>query len=165
MRQSIEMNRNHESNAMIKYLGTASLMQQLDRKVMVQLYDGRIYFGILRSYDQYLNIVLTECVQRLIIGKDFCDMVVVVDEEKKGRRRRTQLLIRGDQIAILGEVDEQKEQGILRNRLLVKKEKRDMLSAYQNKKYKEELAERQRMRSLQKRGMTGEYFDRMIYDE
>lgn len=47
--------------------GAASLAELLDTKVSVLLQDGRYLIGILRSYDQYLNLVLESTVERQVV--------------------------------------------------------------------------------------------------
>ena len=52
--------------AMDAYLpGAASLVDQLDSKIFTILRDGRNLVGILRSFDQYLNLVLEETFERV----------------------------------------------------------------------------------------------------
>jgi U6 snRNA-associated Sm-like protein LSm1 len=46
--------------------GAASLVDHLDQTVSVLLQDGRNFIGILRSYDQYLNLVLHKATERLV---------------------------------------------------------------------------------------------------
>lgn len=41
------------------------LLDMVDKKVDVLLRDEKEYIGILRSYDQFANLVLTECYERI----------------------------------------------------------------------------------------------------
>ncbi|KAF2873058.1 hypothetical protein BDV95DRAFT_568675 [Massariosphaeria phaeospora] len=47
------------------FLTSAMLLDMVDKKVDVLLRDEKEYIGILRSYDQFANLVLTECVERI----------------------------------------------------------------------------------------------------
>lgn len=48
--------------------GAASLLEQLDTRVLIILGDGRHLVGILRSFDQFLNLVLEETSERIILA-------------------------------------------------------------------------------------------------
>lgn len=52
----------------------ASLVEDLDKRLMVILRDGRKYVGILRSFDQFSNIVLSDAVERIIVDRQFGDI-------------------------------------------------------------------------------------------
>ena len=47
--------------------GAASLLEQLDKKVMLILRDGRHLVGLLRSFDQFLNLVLADTHERIVL--------------------------------------------------------------------------------------------------
>ena len=44
--------------------GSASLVEQLDRRLLLILRDGRHIIGILRSFDHFCNLILEDCVER-----------------------------------------------------------------------------------------------------
>lgn len=46
--------------------GAASLAEQIDSKILIVLRDGRNLVGILRSFDQYVNLILEETYERVI---------------------------------------------------------------------------------------------------
>jgi U6 snRNA-associated Sm-like protein LSm1 len=95
--------------------GAASLIDQLDCHILIVLRDGRNLIGVLRSFDQYMNLVLEETAERVIfegkwkqyltrskyfnyIIKDkYCDVPLGL------------FLVRGDSIVLLGEIDKDKE--------------------------------------------------------
>ncbi len=54
--------------------GTASLLEELDKRLMVLLRDGRTLIGYLRSVDQFANLVLHRCIERIHVGRDFGDI-------------------------------------------------------------------------------------------
>lgn len=79
------------------FIQAASLIEQLDKKLMVMLRDGKILIGYLRSVDQFSNLVLHRTVERIYVGKKFGDIP------------RGVFLIRGENVAVLGEIDPLKE--------------------------------------------------------
>lgn len=53
--------------------GAASLIEDLDKRVLLVLRDGRHLIGVLRSFDQYVNLVLEETFERVLLpGKCSC---------------------------------------------------------------------------------------------
>ena len=54
--------------------GTASLIEELDKKLMVLLRDGRTLIGYLRSVDQFANLVLHRTIERIHVGNDYGDI-------------------------------------------------------------------------------------------
>eukprot|EP00741_Cyanophora_paradoxa_P012626 tig00020614_g12199.t1 len=77
--------------------GTASLVGELDKKLLVFLRDGRKLVGILRSFDQFANLVLEECHERIIVGLDYGDVPLGV------------YLIRGENVVLMGEIDPERD--------------------------------------------------------
>lgn len=87
--------------------GSASLVEQLDRRIMIVLRDGRHLVGILRSFDQFSNMVLDETSERRVLllkkqpntgGGD--DVTCYYTDILLGL-----YLVRGDSMVLLGEVD------------------------------------------------------------
>ena len=54
--------------------GTASLIEELDKKLMVLLRDGRTLIGYLRSVDQFANLVLHRTIERIHVGNEYGDI-------------------------------------------------------------------------------------------
>ena len=54
--------------------GTASLLEELDKRLMVLLRDGRTLIGVLRSVDQCANLVLHQCIERIHVGAEYGDI-------------------------------------------------------------------------------------------
>ena len=52
----------------------ASLVEELDKKLLVMLRDGSTILGTLRSFDQFANIVLQDAVERIIVGSSYSDI-------------------------------------------------------------------------------------------
>ncbi|XP_017779605.1 PREDICTED: U6 snRNA-associated Sm-like protein LSm1 [Nicrophorus vespilloides] len=80
--------------------GTAHLLDELDKKLMVLLRDGRTLIGYLRSVDQFANLVLHRTIERIHVGKEYGDIP------------RGVFIVRGENVVLLGEIDEQKEAGL-----------------------------------------------------
>ncbi|ETN81470.1 hypothetical protein RB195_019060 [Necator americanus] len=74
--------------------GAISLFEQLDKKLVVVLRDGRKLIGYLRSIDQFANLILEDVVERTFVDKYYCDI------------NQGFLLIRGENVEIAGEIDE-----------------------------------------------------------
>ncbi len=77
--------------------GAASLFEQLDKQVMVVLRDGRNLVGVLRSFDQYSNMVLEDTYERHVVQGKYGDLPLGL------------YLVRGDSMVMLGEVDPKRE--------------------------------------------------------
>lgn len=69
------------------------LAEELDKKLLIQLRDGRKILGILRSFDQFANLVLEGAVERIFVGEQYGDIPLGLQ------------LIRGENVVLLGEVD------------------------------------------------------------
>ncbi|CCE61789.1 hypothetical protein TPHA_0B01170 [Tetrapisispora phaffii CBS 4417] len=78
---------------------TAAIVGSVDRKVFVLLRDGRILFGVLRTFDQYANLILQYCVERIYF----------TEENKYAEELRGVFMVRGENVVMLGEVDIDKE--------------------------------------------------------
>mmetsp|Transcript_36393 Transcript_36393/g.102804 ORF Transcript_36393/g.102804 Transcript_36393/m.102804 type:complete len:133 (+) Transcript_36393:253-651(+) len=73
--------------------GTA-LAEELDKKMLVQLRDGKKIVGVLRSFDQFANLVLEGAVERIIVGQLYGDIPLGLN------------VVRGENVVLLGEIDE-----------------------------------------------------------
>ncbi|CAH8463324.1 unnamed protein product [Dicrocoelium dendriticum] len=77
------------------YPGSASLFQDIGKKMMICLRGGRIYMGFLRIIDQFGNIVIHKAFERIIVKNKFADVPQGI------------LMIRGENITIIGELKEE----------------------------------------------------------
>ncbi|XP_036267450.1 U6 snRNA-associated Sm-like protein LSm1 [Pipistrellus kuhlii] len=77
--------------------GTTSLIEDIDKKHLVLLRDGRTLIGFLRSIDQFANLMLHQTVEHIHVGK------------KHGDIPRGIFVVRGENVALLGETDLEKE--------------------------------------------------------
>jgi U6 snRNA-associated Sm-like protein LSm1 len=84
-----------ESNSITvqSYLpGSASLVEDLDKRVMVVLRDGRTLIGYLRSIDQFANLLLQDTIERIHVGKEYGDIP------------RGIFIVRGENLVLIGEI-------------------------------------------------------------
>ena len=77
--------------------GAASLLEQLDKRILIVLRDGRHLVGKLRSFDQYMNLILEDTCERVLLSGKYCDFPLGL------------YIVRGDNIVLLGEIDADKE--------------------------------------------------------
>ncbi len=47
--------------------GSASLIDHLDKKLMLVLRDGRYLVGVLRSFDHFMNLTLEQTHERVVL--------------------------------------------------------------------------------------------------
>ncbi len=67
-----------------------ALVEELDKLLLVQLRDGRKLVGILRSFDQFANLVLERCVERVIVGVQYAEVHLGLH------------VVRGENVVLLG---------------------------------------------------------------
>ncbi|XP_031501046.1 sm-like protein LSM1B [Nymphaea colorata] len=77
---------------------STSLASYLDKKLLVLLRDGRKLLGVLRSFDQFANVVLEGACERVIVGDLYCDIPLGL------------YVIRGENVVLIGELDLEKEE-------------------------------------------------------
>mmetsp|Transcript_4010 Transcript_4010/g.4100 ORF Transcript_4010/g.4100 Transcript_4010/m.4100 type:complete len:95 (+) Transcript_4010:298-582(+) len=75
-----------------------ALQEWIDKRISVITNDGRNIVGNLKGFDQTINLILEESHERV-----FC-LTVGVEQVPLGL-----YIIRGDNIAIIGELDEEKD--------------------------------------------------------
>jgi len=76
----------------------ASLVEYIDKYMMIILRDGTVYIGELRTFDQFTNVVLEDAWIRNYI-----------DGNKLYEKYIGTLLIRGDNVVFFAEIDPQKD--------------------------------------------------------
>ncbi|XP_044462864.1 sm-like protein LSM1B [Mangifera indica] len=77
---------------------STSLATYLDKKILVLLRDNRKLLGLLRSFDQFANVVLEGACERIIVGDLYCDIPLGL------------YVIRGENVVLIGELDLEKEE-------------------------------------------------------
>lgn len=123
----------------LSYLpGTASLLEELDKKLMVLLRDGRTLIGFLRSVDQFANLVLHHCIERIHVGDAYGDIP------------RGVFIVRGENVVLLGEIEEREE---VRSRLR-KVSLEEILEKQATQQAEKEETDRVRAKAFKERGLT-----------
>jgi small nuclear ribonucleoprotein (snRNP)-like protein len=72
--------------------GAASLIEQLDTRVLVILRDGRHLVGTLRSLDQFSNLVLEDSFERHIVENKYADIYLGL------------YIVRGESVVMVAEI-------------------------------------------------------------
>ncbi|XBW34638.1 hypothetical protein QEN19_000205 [Hanseniaspora menglaensis] len=114
---------------------TAALVASVDRKVMVEVKGGHIFFGILRTYDHFANLTLEFVSERIYLLRDDMEnlesyrphMSLSANESNNyvkhyefyAERQVGCYLIRGENVVFIGEVDIDKEDKPIRNMIRV----------------------------------------------
>lgn len=127
--------------------GTASLLEELDKKLMVLLRDGRTLIGYLRSVDQFANIVLHRTIERIHVGKEYGDIP------------RGIFIVRGENVVLLGEIDREKEKDLPLTEVSVD----DILDAQRREQELKQDQKRLVNKALKERGLS--YIQDMGHDD
>ncbi|KAI0484274.1 hypothetical protein GGR56DRAFT_17591 [Xylariaceae sp. FL0804] len=84
----------------------AQLLDLTDKKLLVCLRDGRKLTGILRSWDQFANLVLQSTVERVFATtSDARDAATQPPRGLYADREHGIFLVRGENVLLLGEID------------------------------------------------------------
>lgn len=118
--------------------GTASLIEEIDKKLLVVLRDGRTLIGYLRSIDQFANLVLHQTIERIHVGKKYGDMP------------RGIFIIRGENVVLLGEIDTVKEE----NTTLTQVSIDEILELQQEEQLAQQQKEEVRKKAMKERGLA-----------
>uniref|UniRef100_A0A6M2DIA2 U6 snRNA-associated Sm-like protein LSm1 n=1 Tax=Xenopsylla cheopis TaxID=163159 RepID=A0A6M2DIA2_XENCH len=117
--------------------GTAHLLDELDKKLMVLLRDGRTLIGYLRSVDQFANLVLHRTIERIHVGKEYGDIP------------RGVFIVRGENVVLLGEIDMEKE----KNLSLIEVSVDDILDAQRREQENKQDQQKLQMKAVKERGL------------
>lgn len=88
----------------------AAIVGSVDRKIFVLLRDGRNVFGILRTFDQFANLVLQDTVERIYLPK-----VNESSPDRFAEAPKGVFMVRGENVVMLGELDIDREDDHLVN--------------------------------------------------
>ncbi|XP_037227723.1 U6 snRNA-associated Sm-like protein LSm1 [Falco rusticolus] len=125
--------RHHELHA-----GTASLIQDIDKKHLVLLRDGRTLIGYLRSIDQFANLVLHQTVERIHVGKKYGDIP------------RGIFVVRGENVVLLGEIDLEKESDTPLQQVSIE----EILEEQRVEQQAKQESEKLKVQALKERGLS-----------
>ncbi|XP_033125394.1 U6 snRNA-associated Sm-like protein LSm1 [Anneissia japonica] len=117
--------------------GTASLIEELDKKLLVLLRDGRTLIGTLRSIDQFANLVLHKTIERIHVGNKYGDIP------------RGVFVIRGENVVLLGEIDSEKDPKVELKEVSID----EILEAQREEQVKKQEEEKKRNKALLERGL------------
>ncbi|KAK3173008.1 hypothetical protein OEA41_006336 [Lepraria neglecta] len=81
----------------LAWLTEASTVRTSTEKLVLVLRDGRKLIGVLRSWDQFANLVLQDTIERTFVQDVYSDIV------------RGIYLVRGENVLLLGEIDLDKD--------------------------------------------------------
>ncbi|KAK9509402.1 hypothetical protein O3M35_006729 [Rhynocoris fuscipes] len=127
--------------------GTASLLEDIDKKLMVVLRDGRTLIGYLRSIDQFANLVLHKTIERIHVGKEYGDIP------------RGVFVIRGENVVLLGEVTIEKEMNLPLKKVSIN----DILEAQRREQELKQEQEKLMAKALRERGLS--YIPDLSHDD
>ncbi|KAF5213480.1 putative sm LSm1 protein [Clavispora lusitaniae] len=108
--QHSDSSESQNSNAEELYLESyafttaAAIVGSVDRKIFVLLRDGRNMSGILRTFDQFANLVLQDTFERIYLPKLDQNSPVRFAEVPRGV-----FMVRGENVVMLGELDIDRE--------------------------------------------------------
>ncbi|PVD29592.1 hypothetical protein C0Q70_08847 [Pomacea canaliculata] len=117
--------------------GTASLVEEIDKKLLVVLRDGRTLIGYLRSIDQFANLVLHRTIERIHVGKKYGDIP------------RGIFIVRGENVVLLGEVDLENEDKLPLEEVSID----EILDMQREMQIAKEREDERKRKALQERGM------------
>ncbi|XP_072095632.1 U6 snRNA-associated Sm-like protein LSm1 isoform X1 [Mobula birostris] len=118
--------------------GTASLIDDIDKKHLVVLRDGRTLIGYLRSVDQFANLVLHRTVERIHVGRKYGDIP------------RGIFVVRGENVVLLGEIDLERETDTPLQRVSIE----EILEAQRVQQHEKQEAEKAKSEALKERGLS-----------
>lgn len=139
----------------------AAIVGSVDRKIFVLLRDGRHLFGILRTFDQFANIVLQDAIERIYLTTE-ADGAPQTDLPKRfGEEYRGVFMVRGENVVMLGELDIDREDDHLYSLQQVSFEQAETeLKAAQKAKLRDEKVKTKKLLS---RGLINDFVKSDMY--
>jgi len=126
---------------------SASLVDSVDRKLLVVLRDGRKLIGVLRSFDQFANLVLQDTIERIYVGDAYGDIP------------RGIFIIRGENVVLLGEIDLDKEDDLRLKQVPVE----EILLAQREEMEARQRREKLRNKLLHDQGFSVDFTETDLY--
>ncbi|GAB1313130.1 hypothetical protein MFIFM68171_03340 [Madurella fahalii] len=129
----------------------AQLLDLTDKKLMVALRDGRKLLGILRSWDQYANLVLQSTKERVFVPPG------TTPNQPRGLYAdidRGLFLVRGENVLLLGEIDLNKDDAAPPGYDLADAELVQTLA--KQRKQQDKAREKKKIKKLATEGFEGE---------
>ncbi|XP_072335463.1 U6 snRNA-associated Sm-like protein LSm1 isoform X4 [Scyliorhinus torazame] len=113
-------------------------MEDIDKKHLVVLRDGRTLIGYLRSVDQFANLVLHRTVERIHVGRKYGDIP------------RGIFVVRGENVVLLGEIDLERETDTPLQKVSIE----EILEAQRVQQHEKQEAEKAKSEALKERGLS-----------
>lgn len=134
----------------------AAIVGSVDRKIFVLLRDGRSVFGILRTFDQFANLVLQDTLERIYLPpKD------AQSPERFAEVPRGVFMVRGENVVMLGELDIDREDFHLYDREQISFEEAEKeLNARQQQRVRDEKV---KAKNYLKRGLIHDFHKADLY--
>lgn len=130
---------------------TAAIVSSVDRKIFVLLRDGKLLFGVLRTFDQYANLILQHCKERIYLPE-----TNEYAEEDKGI-----YMIRGENVVMLGEVDiDREDQPLEQMKQISFKDAERLKKLNDNERFKMET---QNIKEFARYGLTHDFYKSDMY--
>lgn len=139
----------------------AAIVGSVDRKIFVLLRDGRHLFGILRTFDQFANIVLQDAIERIYLNTETEDAPQADLPKRFGEEYRGVFMVRGENVVMLGELDIDREDDHLYLLQQVSFEQAEKeLKATQKAKLRDE---KEKAKKLLSRGLINDFVKSDMY--
>ncbi|KAM0801434.1 hypothetical protein BDR22DRAFT_804660 [Usnea florida] len=127
----------------------AQLLDLTDKKLVLVLRDGRKLIGVLRSWDQFANLVLQDTIERIFVQEVYADVF------------RGIFLVRGENVLLLGEIDLDKDDYIPEPYRKVSPAEVHALTVQANNEKKQ--VEKVRAKKMQKLGFEVEHSGEILF--
>lgn len=138
----------------------AQLLDLTDKKLMIALRDGRKLSGVLRSWDQFANLVLQSTTERLFVPPG-STTGAPEDRGLYADVHRGLFLVRGENVLLLGEIDLDKDDDPPPG---YEKAELPLVEALiKRRKAEEKAREKTRLRKLASLGFEGENMGEVIF--
>ncbi|KAL4754587.1 hypothetical protein BDW72DRAFT_165695 [Aspergillus terricola var. indicus] len=127
----------------------AQLLDLTDKKLVLVLRDGRKLIGVLRTWDQFANLLLQDTVERMYAGNLYTDIP------------RGVFLVRGENVLLLGEIDLDKEDDIPPN--LIKATFKEVFELKKKEDNERKSHDKKRNNKLQELGFEAEHSGEILF--
>lgn len=130
---------------------TAAIVSSVDRKIFVLLRDGKLLFGVLRTFDQYANLILQHCKERIYLP----------DTNEYAEEEKGIYMIRGENVVMLGEVDiDREDQPLEQMQQIPFKDAERLKKISDNERFK---LETQNIKEFARYGLTHDFYKSDMY--
>ncbi|KAL5051570.1 hypothetical protein BDW71DRAFT_171374 [Aspergillus fruticulosus] len=127
----------------------AQLLDLTDKKLVLVLRDGRKLIGVLRTWDQFANLVLQDTIERMYAGNLYTDIP------------RGVFLVRGENVLLLGEIDLDKEDDLPPN--LIKAPFKEVFELKKKEDSERKSHDKKRNNKLQGLGFEAEHSGEILF--